>query len=203
MGSTEIVVMFPITYPRHSVILISSTDSTTHHNPSPPHSRTSLKEVARHQQQTETHYRRYPHRKAPHLSRRHRWLRSHRCIRRCRRCSELGVEPPVEERVTVGFLGLFFGDLWGSCFLHIFFIFHLPSLTTVMKQSPTTLRPPTKKRCIPTSQVHGFAHEAPPFRFRADQHVVFLLSCGAVTYHVFQYFDTPMQVNTHCKCSRL
>ena len=45
------------------------------HSPSPPQSRTSLKEVAQHQQQTETRYHRYPHREAPHLSRRHRWLR--------------------------------------------------------------------------------------------------------------------------------
>ena len=186
MGSTEIVVMCPIR-PAHKF-----------HSPSPPQSRTSLKEVAQHQQQT---YRRYPHREAPHLSRRHRWLRCHLCLRRCRRYGELGVEPPVEEMVTVGFLGLYLGIFGDPVFFIFPSFFYLPYIYPCTETNSNSIATSHKKSCNPTSQVHGFAHEAPPVQFRTDQHVVSLLSCGAVTDHNFQYFDNPMQVNTHCECS--
>ena len=86
----------------------------------------------------------------------------------------------MEEMVTVGFLGLYLGIFGDPVFFIFSSFFYLPYIYPCTETNSNSIATSHKKSCNPTSQVHGFAHEAPPVRFRTDRHVVSLLSCGAV-----------------------
>lgn len=202
MGSTEIVVHFPITDPPP---FCGSQKLQKFHNPSQPQPSTLQNPPERSC-------------RTPATSRNPRSPLSTPESTASFPATPVAAEPPMRPAVPAlqrarrgasggrkGHGGIFRSFLWGSLGIRLIFRFASSSIFPVLSLWWNKLQqhcdlPQKKKGAFQPPKFMGLRMKLRLCDSELTSILCFLLSCGAVTYQVFQYFDTPMQVNTHCEC---